>query len=182
MILLNLIPAFQKELLTREKKFLIIHSIVGIIVVVIAIHAIILSVARIILVNHFNTLRHDTSLVKVEHQKIHSEIDTANKKIDDTVKIQATFSKWSLLLLDLTEIIPKDIRLDFVHINQETGAFKITGMAPTRSSLLDAKTSLESDSLIQFLDAPLSNFIDKEDINFRFAGQMDTWRYQVPRE
>jgi len=182
MILLNLIPIFQKERLNRERKFLVIHSIVGIIVVVISIHAIALFLARIILVDHYNTIRHDTSLVKVEHQKIQTVIDSANKKIEDTEKIQKTFSKWSLLLYDFASIIPDEIRLDFIHINQDTGTFKITGMSPTRDILLETKVALEENKIIESLDAPLSNFIEKEDINFRFAGKINISRYQAPQD
>jgi|TARA_B100001971_G_C18118664_1_gene498202 hypothetical protein len=181
MILLNLIPDFQKERLNRERKFLVTHSIIGIILIVVSIHAIVLSVARIVLVSHFNKIKHDTSLVSVEHQRLQTDIDNSNKKIKDRVKIQSTFSKWSLMLTELTNLVPEGIELSFVHINQDTGAFRITGSSPTRNLLLETKTILEKSEIIQLLDAPLSNFLEKEDLNFRFAGQMDTWRYQIPR-
>ena len=56
---LNLTPLIQKKRLNRERMFLLMHGIIGTLVVLIAFNAIMLTIARFILIGHFKTLRDD---------------------------------------------------------------------------------------------------------------------------
>ena len=88
---LNLIPHAQKARLKRESTFFLIHGVVGIIVTVIAIIAMSLTVARFILIEHFETIKKDTSLVNTKHSIINKDIIRLNEKIEDAEKIQKSF-------------------------------------------------------------------------------------------
>jgi len=169
---LNLIPFTQKERLKRERMFLLVYGITGILVIVIAFNAIMLTIAKFILIDHFTNLRNDSSLVNTELLRLQGDLGEINKKIENTEKIQATFTKYSDLLEDFTKLIPEHIVLDFMHIDTENSNFKINGKAQNREALVAFKNSLENASFISDLESPLSNFLEKEDVAFRFAGKI----------
>ncbi|MAG28690.1 hypothetical protein CL632_00890 [bacterium] len=177
---LNLIPKDHKLRLKREKMFYLIHSIVGLLVVVIAVNAVLLSIARFILINHFNQLKDETSLVNVEHSMLQDNIKQVNNRIEDIAAMQMSHTKWSLLLNDFTKAIPKGIVLDFMNINLESNSFKITGTADTRASLIATKDAIENLDMVVKLESPLSNFLEKEDIEFRFSGVLLKNIYKNP--
>ena len=54
---LNLIPLAFKKNLDRERMFLLLHGIIGLIVVIIAFNAIMLTTARFVLISHYNKLK-----------------------------------------------------------------------------------------------------------------------------
>ncbi len=181
MIHLNLIPDYHKERLKRERTFLLVHSIVGILVLLITASSVVLVVARQNLISHFNQVRKDTTLVNVKHQGISSDIEVINKKIANTAAAQQSFIKWTALLTDFTEVFPSGITLNFVHISRDSNAFRISGIADTRETLIATKEILEQQEFITTLDAPLSNFLERENIEFRFTGTINPLLYARPQ-
>lgn len=170
--MLNLLPNYQKVRLAREKTFLIAHTVVGVILIAVTASAMILTVARITLINQFNKIKHDTSLVNVEHLLLENNIDDLNKKIRRTEKVQQDFSKWSELLISLTAAAPTGITLNYLYLNRDTKLFRLNGRATDRSSLLAAKAAFEARPLLKKLEAPLSNLLPKNNIEFRFSGEL----------
>jgi len=180
MIHLNLIPSNQKERIMREKKFLLMHIYIGILVIAIAASSIAMTIARFILINHFNNLRQNSSLVNVENQIVQNSIRETNKKMEDLEIVQKDFVKWTKLLSDFNGLIPDNVQIDFFNLNSTTLNFRLTGMAITREDLIEERSNLENSSLIKNLQAPLSNFLQKENIEFRFAGQINIDPYKNP--
>jgi hypothetical protein len=170
---LNLIPNSQKIILKRERMFYLIHGIVGLIVVVIAVNAILLSAARFILIEHFKTLKEDTYLVNVEHTIIQNNIGKINNRINYAATMQMNFIKWSALLSELTNDFPEGVTIDFLNVNTQSSTFKLTGTATNREELIATKEMLEKSEIISKLESPLSNFLEKEDIDFRFSGTLE---------
>ncbi|MBU2575557.1 hypothetical protein KKF64_00460 [Patescibacteria group bacterium] len=169
---LNLIPFAQKEQLKRERMFLLVYGITGILVIVIAFNAIMLTITRFILIDHFKKLRDDSSLVNTELLKLQGNIGKTNEKIENAEKMQTKFVKYSDLLPDFTKLIPEGIVVNFMHIDSENSNFRINGVAQDRNTLVAFKDSLESASFILNLESPLSNFLEKKDIVFRFSGKL----------
>jgi len=169
---LNLIPFTQKERLKRELVFLLIYGIAGILVIVIAFNSIMLTITRFILIDHFNKLKDDSSLVNISLLNLQSDIGETNKKIKNAEKIQSNFVKYSDVLPDFTNLVPEGIIINFLHIDSENNDFQINGTANNRDILVKFKDSLEAASFIENLESPLSNFLEKENITFRFSGEI----------
>ena len=177
---LNLMPHYQKKSITRERLYLIAHNAVGIMLITITIVSILLLWSRFSLVNHFNELQENTSLVQTDSLGLQKNVSSINEKISTAQNIQKNFIKWTSLLTDFTTTIPEGIFINTFFINGETGAFRITGIAPTRDQLIALKAGLETFPNITSLDSPLSNFLEKENINFTFGGKIESKYYIYP--
>jgi len=59
-----------------------------------------------------------------------------------------------------------------MYIDMKESALRFSGVSNSRETLLQFKNNLETASFIKKLDSPLSNFLDKEDINFRFLADL----------
>jgi len=155
-----------------------VHGIIGIMLIVVSISTILLISAQQVLIRYFNQVRKDTTLVNIKNKGASSDIEIINQKLEIAEQAQQTFTKWSALLTDFTDMIPEGIVLDFMYINEQSGTFRISGFAQTRDSLIAAKERIESNPIVTSLDAPLSNFLKREDIEFRFTGTLNASAYQ----
>lgn len=169
---LNLLPAYQKQRLEHEHRWLVLHAVVGIVLVAVTVGATILTLARFVLINQYAKIKHDTSLVNVERLLLEESIDNLNKKVAQADKIQTNFSKWTALLSNLSALTPPGVRLNYLSVNRASGAIRLNGLAPDRDGLLAAKTALENSGLLASLEAPLANLLAKANIAFRFTGQL----------
>lgn len=177
---LNLIPETQKKLLQRERTFFLVHNVVGLLVVVLALNSILLIIARFILVEHARELKDETSLVNPGHSALQRDIKRINNQLQDTRAVQERFTKWSALLADVTNALPAGVTLDFLNVNVSSKTFRITGTAVNRDAVVAAQEALESLGAVGTLESPLSNFIEKENITFRFSGTLAEGSYRAP--
>ncbi|MDP3995461.1 MAG: hypothetical protein Q8P78_02500 [bacterium] len=177
---LNLIPESHQKVLARERTFYLVHSVVGILVVVLAINTILLLGARFVLVNYAQTLKDDTSLVNVRHFSLQQDVKQLNKRIQDVSLIQRDFVKHSDLLDDVTTALPDGIVIDFLHVNASAKTLRITGTARDRDALVAAQQALEALPVVTSLESPLENFLERQNIAFRFNIALDTKGYRFP--
>ncbi|MBI1961612.1 MAG: hypothetical protein HYS45_02830 [Parcubacteria group bacterium] len=178
---LNLIPETQKRALKRERAFYLVHAVVGILVVVLAANGILLVIARFMLVAYVNQLKNDTSLVNPVRSTLQREIRDVNQKLEDTAAVQERFVKLTGLLADASAVLPPGVTIDFLNVDATSGTFRITGVAADRSNLLAAQEALELLAAVATLESPLSNFIEKENIIFRFSGTLVPGAYRAPQ-
>lgn len=170
---LNLIPPNQKNNLDRERRFLLIHGIIGFLVFIVTTNAIILTIARFILIEHYAYLKKNNNLVNNEVMLLQNNIIEINKKTEITEKMQSNFIKISYLINTLSESIPKNATVDYMYFESSGGTFRINGSASSRDALIKAKETLESAPYVIKLESPLSNLLEKENIDFKFSGQID---------
>ena len=169
---LNLLPDQQKERLKKERAFLVVHGFIGVILVGTCLAATILTVARVILARQFTRIKQETSLVRVERLLWENNISQLNQKIARAAKIQPDFSKWTSLLSVLLPVLPANVTVDYLAVNRESREIKLGGRAANREALLDAKAALEKSSWLESLDVPLSNFLERINVEFRFLGKL----------
>lgn len=177
---LNLIPESHQKALVRERTFYLVHSIVGIMVVVLAVNTILLLGARFVLVSYAQTLKDDTSLVNVRHFSLQQDVKQLNKRIQDVSLIQRDFVKHSDLLDDVTRAFPDGITIDFLHVNASAKTLRITGIARDRDALVAAQQALEAMAAVTSLESPLENFLERQNIAFRFNIELDVKEYRSP--
>ena len=168
---LNLLPEYQKKRLKKEKKFLLAHTVIGAVLIAITASAMVLTMARITLINQYNKIKHDTTLVNVEHLKLENNIDGLNRKIIIASQVQENFSKWSDIIYRLAASTPSGVNLDYLYINREAKTFRLNGLAADRAALLAAKAAFTDSPFVTNLEAPLSNLLEKNNIEFRFTGE-----------
>lgn len=166
----NFLPDYQKNTLRRERSFLIAHTLIGSLLVAVTLAATVLTIARFALIGEYSKIKRDTSLVNVEHLRLESDIDSLNKKVERADKVQASFTKWSDVASRLTALLPPSVTADYLLFNRSTGTWRLNGQAQSREALITAKTALEGSGLFNSLDAPLSNLLEKNNVEFRFTG------------
>ena len=176
---LNLLPEHQKNRLARERTFLIAHTVIGAILVAVTVSAMVLTVARISLITEYNKIKHDTTLVNVEHLSLENNIDDLNRKINTASKVQENFSKWSEILLSLGVIVPNGVELNYLYLSRAAKTFRLNGHAQNRDALLAAKAAFTDSPYVAKLEAPLSNLLEKSNIEFRFTGELSAEAFAV---
>lgn len=157
--------------------FLIAHNFLGLIFLIASIIAIVLLVVRFTLLQNFNQIKEETTLVNPVNQGLLRDIDALNKKIDFAAITQKDFSKWSAALLTVQALLPEQVRLNYLFINKDSNSLRLSGKALSRDALLAVKSSLETSGLLESLEAPLSNLLQKNNVEFRFNGilKKDIW-------
>lgn len=178
MIHLNLLPENQKKALEKDRLFLVAHNFLGVLFLLAAVLAIALMLTRFALIDNYNRIKEETSLVNVGSQVLNKEIDLLNQKITLAAAVQQGFAKWSALLGEIGDLLPNQVRLNYLFINKESGALRLSGRAADRNSLLSAKDALETSGLLELLQAPLSNLTEKVNVEFRLNGTLkkDVWQ------
>ncbi len=169
---LNLIPESHKLVLKRERTFYFVHTVVGILVVVLAANSILLILARFILVGYANQLKNDTSLVSVRRSGVQKEIQHINSGLEDAARVQVGFTKYSELAASVAAALSTGVTVDFLHASTDANTLHVTGEAQNRDALLAAQEALQSLPGVESLDSPLENFLERENITFRFSAKL----------
>lgn len=177
MIHLNLMPENQKLALQKDRLFLVAHNFLGLLFLFASVIAIVLILVRFALLENYNKIKEETSLVNINSQGFLKEIDALNAKILLAQAVQQNFSKWSGLLFSLAGLLPDSTRLNYLFLNRESNSMRLSGAARDRNSLLLFKAALENSGRLDNLEAPLSNLLEKTNVEFRLNGTVkkDVW-------
>lgn len=176
---LNLMPEAQKRAIEKDRLFLIAHNLLGLLFLFASAIAIVLILVRFALLENYNKIKAETSLVNAGSAGFLKEIDALNAKILLAEAAQQNFSKWSGLLFSLSALAPDSARLNYLFLNRDSGSMRLSGAAADRNSLLLFKAALENSGLLENLEAPLSNLLEKTDLEFRLNGAIkkDAWSF-----
>jgi Tfp pilus assembly protein PilN len=171
MIRLNLLPPQEKKEIEFLRFFRLIASL-GIWLTVILI------IFSLILVSAFFSLDllldSQQELIETRKQEeknqslaqIEERINQANSNISKIFLKQQGIILWTLILEELTEIIPEGLSLDLLSSSKESRKIKLNGFSPDRDKLLVFAESLKQSSYFQDIESPLSNLIKQKDIDF----------------
>ncbi len=106
------------------------------------------------------------------------EITKINTSLGNLDQIQQDYIVWSKILLEFSELIPKGTKLNNLNINAKTSTFKMEGFSFTRKDLLQLQENLNKSNLIVEVEAPLSNLLKSENIDFKFSGKIDLSKFK----
>jgi len=101
-----------------------------------------------------------------------------NSQLELVNNIQNKYIYWTVLLNDFSNLVPNNITLNNVKfttnilLDSEDKTFKISGIAKQRQDFLNFKENLTNSEYYSNINAPLSNLIQKENINFVITGTL----------
>lgn len=173
MITLNLLPPIQKIYIKQAGIYTALQNFLAIILIVAIIISFLLVGARIILQNNFYNLITHSSLSLNDTQGFDSKIRNVNEKLKVVQEIQNEFTKWSSFLIAVNDLVPENIQLNLLAINQEAKTISIEGNAKLRDDFLKFKENLQNSSLLSEIESPLSNLVKKQDIDFRITAKLN---------
>lgn len=166
MIYLNLLSQSKKEELKFKNLHIMLKDFLLIILIFSVLIAIILEGANMILVNTFSDTVFGDSLVNTNYKLFKTDIEKMNKMLANVKEIQKNYIYYDDLLIETTNLIPKDITLSNMSINTENKKTNFKGNAKTRNNLLELQKNLEDSAIFANIKAPISNILKKENIDF----------------
>lgn len=125
-----------------------------------------------------NSLKKTTELEIAE--KIETEIANKEIVIKDFNKsllmlnnINAAYFDLSAVLYNLSLLMPNNARLYSFQISEETKELKTQGVVPWREDILSLQSNLEKSEFFSNIEFPLSNFTQKENVDFYFSAKVN---------
>ena len=152
--------------------FQFVKSLLEIILIIICFTGIILVGIEDILQNYFNDLSGTIALTQSQHIKTDRVVKEINESLVQLEKIQKEYGSLTNMLPPLINPLPTKINLDSLELDLANKRFNATGIAATRSSLLEYKQALEKTNLIQKIELPLSQLTKKENLPFSLNAEL----------
>lgn len=101
--------------------------------------------------------------------KIEEEIVELNKIIDQVHRKQNKTTSWTLILEEISEIMPKNMYLTSLFYDKSKNTINLIGWAEKRKDVLSLEKLLKESLLFDHVNSPLSNLIKQNDIDFSFS-------------
>ena len=169
-IYLDLLPQGKKNELKRKKIFrIILREEMLFLLPVIFFIVILLNIYYVLNLQH-NSSMAVSSMNKAQdkYQELsgyEQKFAQENDSMDLLTKIQQNHIKWRNVLQELARITPSGITIsDFSTKDYQVF---LVGKAQTRDDLLGFKSQLESSACFQSVDVPLSDMVEKDDVDFQ---------------
>ena len=174
MLILNLLPPQEKEMirLSRINRLIIFYS--GAIFVLLVIFIILLLVTLFFLTIQLKAIEklvvlEEKSAPSLAMRNLEKEITLINQKLKMIDKIQTDSIPYSIILEDLAKMIPLGVQLFSFSFDSQTKKANLIGYAPERDQVLALKESLEKFEKFNQVESPISNLLKARDIDFRFS-------------
>ncbi|MBM3205982.1 hypothetical protein FJZ41_04005 [Candidatus Shapirobacteria bacterium] len=103
---------------------------------------------------------------------IKNEIDGINQKMLAFDKLKSQEKDYSFYMQELAGLTKPGI--EFKNVKFDGEKVSLSGRATSREALLAFKSSLEGSSDFKNVNAPLSNFLKQNDIDFTFSFELKT--------
>jgi len=173
MLQLNLISEELREDIKLRHIYKMLKRAIFFLMIITIFIAIIFLISKIILQNSFNKIVEQTTLITKSSQGRNTKIREINTKIDYVDEIQGDYIEWSYLVEDLAKNINNDVTFNSIKINREEKNIDLKGVAKSRDSLLLLRQGLDNSSMFANIDFPISNILEKEDINFEIKADLN---------
>jgi len=110
-----------------------------------------------------------------ETTDIVTEITQANLYLKGVAELQTKYVSWVEVVENIASLVPPKARLEMLAMGDD-GQIHLTGMAETRDDALTLLKRLKEASYLSDVVSPLSNILQRENVNFDF-----TMKYSPPK-
>ncbi len=183
MLALNLLSPEEKTEVKKIKTFFIIKNASFVIVSIVLIVGTIFTFMYLILDNFSESINNQIETEKMIQEKeqvasIEGIINQLNLQLSRVQNIQGQYHEWSNFLLQFSNIVPDEITLTNLRINQISSSVLIVGTAQDRDALLSFQAELNKFPQITNVTSPLSNLAQKEAIRFEITALLAEIAYE----
>ena len=178
MIHLNLLLDEDKKQIRHLRLFNFLENLLALILLFICLITSITLATAYILNNVFYPSA--TSLVRtisIGNQSFDQQIKQVNQKISAIQDVQKNNLNWLLTITSFIELVPDNVHITNLFIDQNNQRVNIYGTAKTRNELLAFKNNLTNSNVVIDLQSPLSNLLKQTDINFQFIAKLNPFFY-----
>lgn len=121
---------------------------------------------RWLLEYHFNAVVASLTSVSQEQSQKNHDIVAVNDTLRQVAAIQRTYLKWTELVRTFAETTPSGVFLNALTMNHKDSTYIITGVASSRTDLLNYQKQLEAVPTVESVSLPLSSLTEKADVPF----------------
>lgn len=168
MIGLNLLPLKEKISLQRER----LYQFIAISLFIFLLSTILISLGLFAAKNVLNENLPSRNLAPNKNQELIEKIRRINSELVAIEKIQGDYIKITPILVSLAKITGSNIQLTSLVLSKDNKNIEIKGWAKNRSELLSFQENMEKLEFISKLNAPLSNLLKQENIDFIFIAEL----------
>ena len=133
---------------------------------------IVLLTGESLLQKHFNELATQSIYTTTKYSGTNEEFKKINTLIKKTTLLQKEYTNLSKIINDFSSIIPKGIDISTITINIKEKKISFSGIAHTRSTLLDLEKSLNTSEMFSPIKIPLTDLTKKESIPFALSPEI----------
>jgi len=125
------------------------------------------SVRFLIKNNYENLQRQSASAASEESTNIMENIRQINAFLKRVESTEAAFVPWADILEEIAPLIPRGVRLENLTLDKD-GNIAMSGLAETRDDALALLKNLKEAPFIKDVLSPISNIMQKQNVNFDF--------------
>ncbi len=173
MLKLNLVSAELKKQIKLQHVYKMLRRANYVLIIITIFIAIVIMSAKVILQNNFNRVVAETTLITKNSQGFNERARNINSRLATLENVQNGFVPWSYFIEDVAKVIPDDIFLSVFKIDYKSNSLALRGRAISRDSLVIFKDNLEKKPYLNKINFPVSNLLEKENINFSFDVKFD---------
>lgn len=170
---LNLLSPEKRRLHQRTTYFQWIKNMLEVLFIVTCLCSIGLLLGLKFLQNQQSNITSNIVVTDSKYVQKNRQADGINTILAQTARMQKEYISWLPLLEEITKAIPESVGVEELSIDATNHTIVLTGIAPTRSDLIQLKEQFSA--LPQFVpfDIPIAQLIEKENIAFSFTITMN---------
>lgn len=183
MLELNLLNPTERNKAKKIKAYFIVKHIVFQLITLMIIITSIFYFSTFLLTGNLDSINNqidDEIQIKTDGNlnSIEDATTQLNTQLQQVNQIQQQYFVWSKFLDNFSKLIPNGITIKELQFNTNilTSAtdktFKIVGNAETREDFIELEEYLNNSEFFTNINAPISNLIEKENINFTITGNI----------
>jgi len=175
MIILNLLPAEKKHSFAVERTQRLQRKLVVVFLTSLVLSVIILFTTKWYIDFEIKSIDAQIAatqqVLRSQGDDSNTQIKIMNEQLSQLQVVQKEHVVWPTVLNQLTDTMVPGVTLNSVSFDATIQSFTINGTALTRQNLVSYKEKLSSLPFISNIESPLSDLIQRENINFQFKGK-----------
>lgn len=180
---INLLSPEEKNSVKKYKLFFILKNVTFRFI------SLILIIATIFIFSYFLLNNEKKSLDELINGELSLQAEGKVSAVEDATSdlnrqlilannIQLKYIKWSNLIKSFSSNISDGIILNNLEFDTTNKKLNIKGVAKNREQLVDFQNNLEELSYLNDIKIPISNLLQREDINFEITGELTDTIYE----
>lgn len=177
MITLNIISPELKNEIRLKNIYQIMKKSFILIGIFLIFYSIVLTSSKFILKSYLGEINQKNTSANEATEKTIKTVDDINKKLNEVTAIQKEEINWLSLLELISNNTSDEIRYDKVLMDKNNG-LTLSGQSKTRDGLIGIKKFLDERAFLYDINFPISNLLEKEDINFTITAKIKNYEFK----
>lgn len=132
------------------------------------------AVNEIILLRELNANAEEISaknaeLMELKKTPLRQQMESLNLDLRNFLVLSAAEVYWSNALKELASVMPADITLDHLKLDEKSQKIEIDGHAATRNSVLVLRENILASPYFRNINFPLANLEKEKDLNWKYS-------------